>query len=277
MYIPILTLEDLKKRPVSYSSLKAFRKSPKHYIEYITKPREEKEEFTIGNATECLVFEPEKFKDKFEVFTKFERRSNDAKATWAGMVQDAKANKKTLISDETHRLALILAESVKENELCQPYLNSVTKIQKKLEWTDKKTEIPIIGYVDAECEIEEHLIICDFKTTANAEPDKWFKQAAELEYDLQVGAYLTGYHKTAYKFPEFVFIVVEKETPYNSVVIHCPSDYCEAAKDEFEKTLTAFRYCLDEKLWYQGYEFWNAEMPYFTMSKPKWKQSKFIK
>lgn len=280
-----ITPEFLDKRPLSYSSLKAFRKSPRHFIEYLTQPRVEKEEFVIGNACECLILEPEKFDTQFELYTKFEKRSNDAKALWAQMVENAKANKKQLINDEQFKQARIMADSVLNDERFDMYLSNIAinkegqkEIQKQIRWTDKKTGLPVIAKLDFVCNFDEHLIVIDLKSTVDGDPNKFFRQAGDLDYELQVGCYLTAYHKKYYQFPDFIFITIEKEIPFSPQIIYCPSDYCNTAKDEFEQTLTAFKYCLDNNLWHQGYEFWLFDTkPYFTMEKPKYIKSKFMK
>lgn len=266
----------LKNRPLSYSSLKEFHKSPAHYIQYLTEPFVQTDAMILGQAVECLVFQPDKIKDKFVVYEKFDRRSNDAKAKWAEMCDNAKKNKQTMIDQYMYAQAELMANSVKNTPETAYYLDKVKSLQKKLSWTDKKTNLPIIGYVDVECEIDEHLIIIDFKTSNSSDPNKFFKSASEFDYELQVGCYLTGYHKQFYKFPDFMFMVVESEAPYPATMIHCPGDYCNYAKEEFDHTLTAFRYCMDNNEFHRGYHFWDANMGYFNMELPRWKKSRFV-
>ena len=268
--------EFLKDRPLSYSSLKEFWKSPAHYIDYITKPKTISDAMILGQVVECLVFDEKIFQDKFEVYQKFPKRSNADKEKWQLMCESAKDNKITLVDNDMYANAVIMAESVKNTPETSYYIDKVLSIQKKLSWTDKKTKLPIIGYVDVECEIDENLIIIDFKTSQSSNPDEFMKNAAKFGYELQVGAYLTGYHKQHYKFPDFMFMVVESSPPYNATMIHCPGDYCEYAKDEFDHMLTAFRYCMDKNEFHRGYHFWNAEMPYFNMEKPRWKKQKYM-
>ncbi len=272
-----VTQEFLNDRPLSYSSLKEFRKSPKHYTEYVLQAKKEYvEAFVLGNAVETLVFDESNFVNRFELFEKFAKRSNVDKEKWELMLENAKANNKILIDTETFALANIMAKTVKNTPETAYYLEHVKAIQKKLSWTDKKTGIPIIGYVDAECEIDEHLIIIDFKTSDSSDPNEFYKSAASFDYEIQVGCYLTGYHKKYFLFPEFMFMVVEKKAPYNATMIHCPGDYVNYAKEEFEHSLTAFKYCMDKQEFHRGYHFWDVDMGYFNMEKPRWKKSKFI-
>lgn len=272
-----ITPEFLKTRPLSYSSLKAFRKSPKHYIEYLRQPKVTTDAFLIGQITEYLVFQPSKFDSKYMVFDKIDKRTVEGKAKWNQICAEADQYGKILVDRETFNLANCMATSVKTTKETVYYIDKVKSLQKKIEWTDKKTGIPIIGFIDAECDINETLIIVDFKTANSSDPDDFIKDAAKFDYEIQVGSYLTGYHKKYYLFPEFMFMVVEKEPPYNSIMIHCPPDYCYYAKDCFENLLTAFKYCMDNDEFDRGYSFWDASLGYFNMDVPKWKKIKMYK
>lgn len=269
-----ITDQLLKDRPLSASSLKAFRESPKHYIEYLTGPKKDIEAYLIGKATECLILQPEKFDKQFLLYEKFEKRSNDAKAKWAKMVEDSKANRTSLIDQQQYDKAKIMAQSALDTDETRYYIDHKRNIQKKLEWTDLKTKLPIIGYIDFDCDFDGHTVIVDIKTANDGNPDKFSRDAANLDYQVQVGAYLTGYHKMYYKFPDFMFMVIESTPPYDAIMVHCEPDYCQKAKDEFEYLLTAFRHCMNEKQFNRGRHFWSAELGYFNMQLPKYKKLK---
>jgi len=275
-----LVIDDkfLKKRPLSASSLKAFRLSPKHYIEYLITPWVPKDEFTIGKACECILLEKEKFNDKFRVYNKFDKRSIKAKEQWEDMLIEAKEGKFEWITQEFYDLACKMAESALANPNCKQWIDDKRHVQRKVAWTHTNTGLPIIGYIDFDVEREERVTIVDIKTDYNGEPDKWMRHAADLDYELQVGSYLLGYRKNFYCFPDFRFMVIEKSSPYNAYMTRCPSQYMEDAKDEFENTLLAFRYCMDNQQFHMGYDFWLFDtMADFTMEKPRYKRSKFSK
>jgi hypothetical protein len=277
-----ITDEFVRKRPLSKSSLKAFREAPKNYIEYLRTPYEEKDEFVVGKAAEAMALDlalgSNTFGNGFEVYEKFARRSNADKERWKIMLDEAKEAKKVLIDSDNYHLSMKMAENAMANEECRYYLERAQNVQRKLSWTDKKTGLPVIGFIDFDVNIEDHIIIVDMKTDYNGEPDHWFRHAADLEYDLQVGVYLTGYHKIDYQFPDFMFLVMEKRPPQNAYMVHCPGNYCNDAKREFLQTLVAFRYCMDEDKFHMGYDFWLFDtLPYFTMRKPRYKRSKFAR
>ncbi len=268
-------MADIANRPLSYSSLKAFWQSPKHYIAYLKKPYEP-EKFAMEKASETLILEPEKFDKQFLVVDKPDRRTTAGKQEWERIQDQCEKEKLIMLTKEEYENAKLMAESVKNNPQTAYYLDHITEIQKKLSWTDKKTGLQVIGYADVICEIDEHKIIIDLKSTTDGSPNAFFKQAAQLNYDLQCGSYLLAFHKKYYEFPDYMYMVYEKNLPYNSEMIHCPADYCNDAKAEFEHMLTSFKYCMDNNLWHMGYEFWLFDtLPYFTMEMPRYHKKKF--
>jgi hypothetical protein len=264
----------VEKRPLSASSTKAFNKSPKHYIEYL-RTRYDKTEFAIGKACETILLEPEKVKDKFDIFKKFDRKSDAAKERWANMVLEAEKNKVTLINSDDFALASIMAENALANDNVRYWIERKRNIQRKLYWHDRKTGLPVVGYIDFDVETDEHISYLDIKTDYNGEPKAWFRHASDLGYKNQVGCYLEGAHRCFYEFPDFLFIVIEKAPPFNSYVVYCPGDYCNEAREEFRFTLKAFKFCMDNQQFDLGYDFWLFDtLPYFTMKEPKYKKSK---
>ncbi len=278
----VITIDQafIQNRPLSYSSLKAFRKSPKHYVEYIKEPYEPSTEQIIGSLTEDILFDkfiPEKYKwkNKYQVFTKLTGTGSVAKNKEA--YELASKNRITLITQEMLDRAKYAAESVMSVDMAKQLIEGTKKTQIKLSWTDKKRNLPLIGYVDFESNVWGEMFAVDLKTTGtSADPDEIAKQIVKWEYNLQTGTYLTGYHKAKYKFPYFIFLFVETKSPYNVSVNFCDTKFCEQAKREFGGTLTAFRYCMDKNKFHEGYEFRLAEaMDYFSLQMPRWYKPKF--
>lgn len=264
-------------RPLSYSSLKEFRKSPRHYIKHLTEPFEQTEQMILGSCVDVLMLEPEKFEKKFLVYEKFEKRSNDAKAKWQQMIAEAQEKKITLITEDTLKTAKTCVEAVLSNDQVKTLVEAKKRTQVRLKWTDRKTRLPLIGYVDFETEAWGQNFIVDLKTSVSADPEDFIRQAGKLDYQLQAGSYLSGYPRCFFTFPMMAFLVVETDEPFNVSLMFCDNTYTEAAKDEFNGTLTAFRYCLDNQLFHQGYEFrLMGTQNYHLMQIPKYLKSKFI-
>lgn len=278
----IINQEFIENRPLSYSSLKEFRLSPKHYIHYLTKVRTVTPAMILGSAAECLILEPELFDKKYLVHGKIDRRTTKGKEAYLALLDQAKVSKKTLITEEIVNEAKICSKSVLEHPEAKLYLDNIAiyknkkVIQKKLKWTDKATNLPLIGYVDFESNVDGQEFIVDLKVFNNSDPDKFTWMIKDRQMYLQAGMYLMGYHKTMYRFPDFIFIVVESVEPYNTTIIYCDNKFNEVAKDELEGTLKAFRYCMDNNQFDKGYDFrLFGTRSYFRAEIPKFYYPKF--
>lgn len=268
----------LRSRPLSPSSLKAFRKSPKHYMEYLFGEKKEIPAFVMGNIIDCLLTEPEMFDKRILEYEKPNLRTNVGKATMQELKDRATEKRMTLATKEEIDRARLAVEGCLSVDLARELIESRTKGQVNLEWFDKKNNLPIRGRTDMESNAWGEKWIVEVKTTGKtqgADPEKFMRDALTLGYDIQAAAYLDGYHKTRFSFPNFVFIVIETEEPFNCSVNFCDNKFIEEAKAEWAGTLAAFRYCMDNKLFHQGYEFRLHTMPYFSLRYPGWNKSLF--
>lgn len=274
-----ITDEFLKGRPLSASSMKAFggiEGNPKKYIDYFKQPRVDSDAFILGRAVETLIYQEFdkkrfSFEKEFQIYSPFPKRTNEAKEKWQQMTDNARANKITLIDNDMAMEAQAMADCVLQTDETRYYLDRIAKdkdgqliIQEKLFWTNRKTKLPVIGYLDILCDIEGHLIIVDIKTSKDGGPQSFHRFADYNDYIIQVGAYLLGYHESKYQFPSFMFMVIDKSYPYDAIMIHEEPNYCERAKEEFQHILTAFRYCMDEKQFHRGRAFWDSGNGYFS-------------
>lgn len=266
---PIINDEFLKTRPLSYSSLKQFRKSPKHYILYLTKPFEISDAMILGKAIDCLALTPELMDKQFCIYTPFSKRSNADKEKWQTMCEEANKNKTTLITQEQLEQAKVCVQALYTQPESKLLLENKTRVQVKLEWFDKTNRLPIIGYSDFESKCWDANWVVDLKGTKSADPEDFNKDIFKFLYNIQMGCYSTGYAKKFFRFPEFMNLAVETTEPNNVSLFHWSNKDLNAAKDEFNGLLKAFRKCMDEDLWHMGYEFWlMGTKNYFSVNKP---------
>ena len=266
----LINKEFIEKRPVSYSRLKEFRKSPKHYVASFEKPFIETDAMLIGSAVDCMLIDgEEEFNRKFMPYTAFAKRSNDAKTEWAAMQAKARQERKTLISNELLATATECYKALINYPEAQPFLKNMRKRHLRLNWRDRETGLPCVGITDWDCLLDNQLFVVDLKVPASADPEDFTKDAWKWEYFIQVGSYLEGYRNLYFQFPSFVFIVVETAELHNVSVNFVENKYAEFCREEFLGTLRAFKYCLDNDLWDQGYEFRLMGLSsYFALRKP---------
>lgn len=273
-----ITDDFLLNRPLSPSSLKAFRKSPKHYMEYLFGEKKEIPAFVMGNIIDCLLTEPEMFDKRVMKYEKPNLRTNAGRAEMENIKAIANEKHMTLATQEEIDRGRMAVDGCLSVDLARELVEAGVGGQINLKWTDRETNLPIRGRTDMESKAWGERWIVEIKTTGKAQgadPDNFQRDALRLGYDIQMAAYLDGYHKTRFMFPNFAFIVIETEEPFNCSVNFCDNKFIEQAKQEWAGTLKAFRYCMDNKLFHQGYEFRLHTMPYFSMRYPGWNKQLF--
>lgn len=248
--------------------MKEFRKSPRHYVASWEKPFIPTDAMIIGLATDCLLIEPEEFNSRYLHYEKFDKRSNADKEKWQKLTEQARDEKKQLITPEMIKTAQDTVKAIKEYAPAQPYLN-MRKRHEWLRWTDKETGLPCIGQIDWDCMLDNQLCIVDLKTASDSDPDQFAKDAWSWEYFLQCGAYLEAYKTKYFQYPMFVFIVAETTDLHNVSINFVETKYMEFCREEWLGSMRAFKYCLDNNLWHEGYEFrLMGNMGYHALRKP---------
>ena len=75
-------LEFLKSRPLSFSSIKEFDKSPAHYVHYVNSKREPSDAMRFGSLVHAHILEPDTVESRFFAMPDVDRRTTDGKAKW---------------------------------------------------------------------------------------------------------------------------------------------------------------------------------------------------
>lgn len=278
MEIPKIDDAFVARRPLSYSSLKAFRKSPKHYLEYLVKAFVPSDAMLLGSITEkLLLYSEQEFNSEYLVYELgASKASKEGKQQYNSLIEQASLTNVTLVPKELYLTAIKMVESLLNYEELKPYLANIRRRRTALKWIDPSSKLPCIGYTDWESKIDRDVIICDLKTTQDADPETFNKTAFNFDYHVQVGSYLEGYKHTRFSFPSFLFVVVESKEPYNVSLMYVDNKMEKYCRDEFLGSLKAFRYCMDNDLFYQGYEFRLMKlMNYFSLTKPGYAKTRY--
>lgn len=259
--------ETLKTRPISYSSLKNFYKSPQHYLDYLYGEKKETDAFTKGNVFECMLLEPELIDEKVAIMPSFNLRTNQGKADKEAF---ATANKgKEIIKEQDFEDCLKMYDNaIKDDDVMR--LVSIKKgIQETIFWTDRETGIRNISKLDFTAESGDvPLSIVDVKTSASGELDDFMRAVIRFDYVLQTGSYRLAYKNTKFQFPDYYWIVAETTAPFGVNVVKADSKLIDAGERAYEQGLLAFKYCRDKNLWNQSYSFFRFNMEYYSGNLP---------
>jgi hypothetical protein len=244
-----------KFTPLSFSSLKAFNKSPKEFIAYKEKIFEQTPAMAMGSLVHLLILEAHLFPKKYAIY-KGERRSgkewNDFKEKYS--------NKRTIIKVAEYEEAHRIATAVKKHHVAQLLIKSCTKYEKEIKFTEDGIELR--GFVDGYC--KTHLL--DIKTCMDSNPLRFNRIAYDSYYHLQAAIYLKALKDKINKNAEFFIIAVEKKEPYHVAVMKCTEDFIENGNLLLKRLISEFKEWNGTNL---GYE-WRANQEIFDLDVPKW-------
>ena len=122
----MITQETLSQRPLSYSSLKEFAKSPSHYIQYISKKKEPSREMNFGSLVHCMLLYSQQFTELFAVAPDVDRRTKDGKATWE--IFSASQGNKIIVTGEDVDTANEIAARIFSNSDVKCVVHSCTEV-----------------------------------------------------------------------------------------------------------------------------------------------------
>jgi exodeoxyribonuclease VIII len=246
----------MKRDYLSYSALKAFAKSPNHYLQYVQREFQETNAMKQGSALHCLVLEPEDYADRYIVAPEIDRRTKGGKAEYAAFLEAA--GDKTVLTADQAETVYKMADAISSHR-------KATYVLKSLMY-----EMPVAGHIDG---IEFKGIVdaidgekvVDLKTTADASPEGFKKAASNFDYHLQAAIYrrITGRE-------QYYWVVVETAAPYNVAVYKPTKESLEAADAYLRELVQRFKewdgkpvgygeniYELDLPPWHPAMRVWN--------------------
>lgn len=240
----------MKRNYLSASALKAFAKSPNHYIQYVTAKREQTPALLLGSAAHCLILEPDTFEQRYAVAPVADRRTKAGKETYAAFLSSSEG--KDVLTQDMYEQARAIATAAFNDETV---LRLVTSEGAQME-REVKAEVygfPFLAYID----LETAGGVYDVKTTKDASPEAFQKEAYNYGYHIQGAIYraLTG--------KPFYWIAIEKEAPHN-VQVYKQSDAA------YHRTVALIYRTVDKfKAWNGEPEGYNVK-PGYELDLPQW-------
>lgn len=243
----MVTREMLEERPLSFSSLKEFAKSPRHYIDYINKPKTPPTDaMKLGSAVHCMILTPELFNDEFAVAPEINKRTNAGKEEWAVFV--SQNENKTVITNEDYEHARRLSDGVLSNQYAQNLLKNCYAFEE--EWSAEINDLPFRGFYDA---VGENFIV-EIKTINDGNPSSVMSDFYKRKYHMQAALY-----NTASLGKWIYYIVVETSTPYVNYVASADASYIKKGVDDFGYYSRKFMNCMYANKWNEGYDFYHED------------------
>lgn len=195
----------MKRDYLSVSALKAFNRSPNHYIQYLTGSKVASPAMAFGSALHCAVLEPEEFDKRYAIAPKFDKRTKAGKAAHEAFVQAA--GEREVVGHADYERLVLVKDAVHR---CEPAM----KILSQAMAFEQVRTVPIGGVpFKGIADIVGPNFVADLKTAQDGSPNGFQRSAANLHYHLQAAAY-----RRLWGVGEFYWVVVETQAPWNVVV-----------------------------------------------------------
>lgn len=209
-------------------------------------------ETLVGSATHCLVFEPEKFYERFAIYTGSRRQGkawNEFLAEHAG---------KDILKENEHSEASEVAHHVVGDRIAESVLR---KVNPEVSLFAELNGVQCKGRVDG----LGNGILLDLKTTTNVSMYQFGRVFANLRYAEKLAAYRALCRKHDIAVNEVYIIAAETKAPYDVTVTPVPELILDQAWERMERLLERVKECVETDYW-PG----TAEGDFYELHVPNW-------
>lgn len=239
------------EKALSYSSLKQFLESPKHFKEFIISDKTT-EAMEQGKRFHMAVLEPDKFKNKYFTIDDSEKlteiggskpRGTTKYKEWVQEQKEMNPEKELLNIDE-YNIYIAMKKAVESNSVTKPIMESLTEREKfhQIEYEGFKINMKIDGI--GKC-------IIDLKKVKDAKYKRIKWDIRDKQYHMQGGLYRYSVGISEYKL---IFV----DNGCNITLVNLTEATLDDGFNQFELAIDRFIECAEQDLWYSSYEFWNG-------------------
>ena len=232
-----------QKEGISASDLKKMMKCMALWKYFADNPEENGDSpaLKFGRAFHKYCLEPYDFANEYIVSPKFDRRTKEGKAQAEAFEKEAAG--KEIIDEETFDKL----QKMQEVMYSTPYVKRLIsgEHEKSYFWIDEDTGVKCKCRTDSFGSIGSMDIICDIKTTKNAETQAFMRDALKYGYDVQAAHYIEGMKAATGKDYKFIFICQETIAPYLVNVLECDDYFIQNGMEVRKQLLQTYKKCLE--------------------------------
>lgn len=262
---------DLNTTTLSYSGIKEILKSCDHFIRYKTERSEPTAAMRLGSAFDRYLLEgvpPLIMPEGINL------RTNEGKAQKAALEEEAKQEKRELVSVEDMARLMAMKESVMRHPVARSYLEMPGETQKEVtidyqpfqEYAPVRLHMKMDRYID---ETQDPTII-DLKTCASADIDDITRAIANLKYYIQATVYSIPDMMRA-MMPDFRFLFVETAPPYGVQMVSLSPAWIDKGMEDVHFAVKRFSQWLAGQIGWTGYSDHTVtiDMPSYLRNKER--------
>lgn len=229
----------------SSSIMRELARSPAHAWYALNNERKETDAMRLGTATHLAILEPDLFAKKFGCAPEgLDKRTKEGKAAWADLQEQYGP---CILKYDQYQQVGAMAESVLKKKKASILLEKLSDVELSGVWTDKASGALCKMRIDGL--IRDLGILVDIKTTSDASEDEFLRTLFNYGYDRQSAFYMRGCRSLGIEIKSFVFIVIEKEPPYESVVYELGAQSLAIADAQITRLLPVWQQCVTAKSW----------------------------
>lgn len=224
---------------LNWSKLRLMERSPAHFKHGLT---EETDSMRMGSAAHMAILEPEKFTNRYTIFTGKVRRGKE----WESFEFDATAGGMEILNQREMSEVSKMRDAVLSNPHAVELLNTATAREITAQWTTE-TEDAVFkckGRLDA---IGPTCIV-DLKTTQCSSPEMFKQSMRKYGYHGQAAWYVDGQTQS---LPYYI-IAVESSAPYCVTVFKLSESVIESGRQLYHSLLSRLHQCQSANRW-SGY------------------------
>lgn len=236
-------------RAISNSQLTAFKKSPAHWLHYVTIKKKQTDAMILGSACHCLALEKQNFDNEFFVLdtTQMPQPDKDFRtkvnAEWRDL-QTTLAGDKIVLSLDQMEIAGKCVEALYNDKVAVKYLQEGKQFESDLSW--KCLGLDFYGIRD----ITSDEFIADLKFVSDADPFVFQRYIFKTGIYRQGGMYLDGEMNGEYTgdpHKRVLFIGVETSEPYGVSVHELSEEVISFGVSEYRMLSSQLKDCIDNE------------------------------
>ncbi|CAN5608111.1 hypothetical protein BH23CHL8_BH23CHL8_30860 [soil metagenome] len=250
--------EYLALRAMSASGIELFRRSPLHFEWRTHQPSTTSPALEKGTALHLALLEPEIFPLQVVRGIGGDGRTKAVRDARAAL--DAEFPEATVLTPSDFEDVIGMRDAVLAHPRARSILAGGGASEVTGVWIDPETGVPCKMRPDRL--VDRAPLMPDVKTTRDASPDSFRRQAANLGYFRKARWYRRGAESLGMDLTASAFIAVENTAPYGVAVYLLREEDLADADQEITRLLNRFAMCATEDHW-PGYgdEFQTLSMP----------------
>jgi len=243
------------EKGLSFSSLKEFLKSPRHYWAY-NQPKESTPAMNEGTMFHMAVLELDKFKKEYWVLDDTAKcieiggaKPRGTKVYKEWKLEQEQKHTGQCIDKSLYDDLMKMSDYLTKNTASKHLLSNLTEKEKSFEFMHN--DFKIVGKIDGVGILDGKRYTADLKKVANASFEKLRWVIRDMRYNMQGAIY-----GASEKCNNHYLICIDLSC--NVTVIKYSYETLRLGFVEFEFALDKFRECAEEDNFFSSYEFYNG-------------------